>query len=73
MKSVEDDPSLYAVPHKLEIKNAPATVPVPKYFLNPHFGQERGRGHSIILLGESTFLALEERVKATFKHAFDFT
>jgi hypothetical protein len=46
--------------------------PCPKKFVDPHFGQERGRGHSIILLGENTFLALEERVKASFKNEFDF-
>jgi hypothetical protein len=46
---------------------------VPKKFVELHFGQERGREHSIVLLGDNTFLSREERAKVAFKPAFDFT
>ncbi len=44
-----------------------------KNFTDAHFGQFPGRGHSMVLFAEKTFLDFWGRVKERFKFTFVFT
>jgi len=58
MVAVTDDPSLNSVSHEFEIDKGLAYLVCLANFLEAHFGHLRGRGHSMILFGDRTFLAL---------------
>jgi len=47
--------------------------PCPTSAFELHFGQQRGRGHSIVVSGATARFGLDVRSKARIKFLFDFT